>query len=242
MKSFTIPSVLYSRKLFVLFFLIAMWFSGISGVVAQDISDFKEAADNTGCESIPYSSERSACQSLQDEIDDNCKDEPVPCVSLLGQKERLIEKVGNAGEQLERSKDKKDDIQDKIDDTEVEGEIAKYKEELFVAEEDIKESQKLWDELEKEYDDFDDEHSIEELYKRAQRCFEARKKSNELFDDVMEKLYRDGSTLTTEEEREFEAYSVKITDHIKSEVAGHIKQMEEVESRMENCRKVLDLK
>jgi septal ring factor EnvC (AmiA/AmiB activator) len=69
------------------------------GVAAADkLEDFKEAAGKTGCEAIPYSSERSECKSEQDKKNTACKD--------LGCERPKVEKL------LETLKEKRQNLAD----------------------------------------------------------------------------------------------------------------------------------
>ena len=52
--------------------VMGLLFAG-SAVLAGVADDFKDAANRDGCEAIPYSSERSACNSAGREVDDWCK-------------------------------------------------------------------------------------------------------------------------------------------------------------------------
>jgi hypothetical protein len=45
---------------------------GLGVALADKLSDFKEAAGNDGCASIPYSDYRSTCESQQSPVHDWC--------------------------------------------------------------------------------------------------------------------------------------------------------------------------
>ncbi len=52
-------------------FFVTLFVADIA--TAQSLSDFKDAAGKEGCDSIPYSSLRSSCQSKQRDVDRWCK-------------------------------------------------------------------------------------------------------------------------------------------------------------------------
>lgn len=51
--------------------VIGVLWSGV--LLADKLDDFKEAASRTGCDAIPYSSDRSDCRSAQDDKDSRCR-------------------------------------------------------------------------------------------------------------------------------------------------------------------------
>ena len=223
-------------------FVITVLMSIPSISIADVIDDFKEAASKTGCESIPFSSPRSNCKSIQRDITEYCKSNVVECSDLLKVKTSLIDMIEKSDKQLKASESKRKSIEGKLDDTDVEGEIKKYKDELSKASRAYQEILDKHNKLLDEYEDFDDDNRIDDGYSRAQRCVEAREKSKKLFDEVKDKLDVDGSSLTTDEERELEYYAVKITDHINSKIKGHDSALNGDRDRVKNCKKVLDTK
>jgi hypothetical protein len=75
-------------------------FGGV--VVAATLSDFKDAADRDGCESIPYEGIRRACSDNSKDVDDWCKrsDRKISCndldpAGLAKQIENVKQKVAN---------------------------------------------------------------------------------------------------------------------------------------------------
>ena len=86
------PSILGAALAAALLFCMV----GVAG--ADKVEDFKEAAGKTGCEAIPYSSERSECKSEQEKKNAACKD--------LGCERPKVEKL------LETLKEKRQNLAD----------------------------------------------------------------------------------------------------------------------------------
>jgi hypothetical protein len=210
--------------------------------LADDFDAFERAAGQRGCNSIPFYRARTNCQRIQRDVKEYCKTDVVKCSELLSEKTKLIDKIKKSDGQLKYAEEKRDRLEKKLADTDVEGEIAKYKKELSRASDEYQDALDDHNELLGEYESFDDDNEVSEGYDAAQRCVKARTESNELFDEVLEHLYIDGSTLTETEEIELEHFAVKITDHIKSEIKNHETALRDANGRVTNCKKVLDKK
>lgn len=91
--------------------LLAFWGLVMAGVLwpsmilADKLDDFKEAASRTGCEAIPYSSDRSDCKSAQEKKDDRCRD--FSC--RRDEAERQLEKYKEKKKNLEEARERKNE-------------------------------------------------------------------------------------------------------------------------------------
>jgi hypothetical protein len=82
---------------------------GLGVALADKLSDFKEAAGNEGCASIPYSDYRSTCESQQSPVHDWCDGGhgAVSCPGGESGTRQLKEAVDKAQRTLEAAKDAK---------------------------------------------------------------------------------------------------------------------------------------
>lgn len=71
--------------------------------VADKLDDFKEAAGKTGCDAIPYSSERSECKSQQEKKNASCKDFACNRAEVEKLQEKLKEKRQNLADAKSRN-------------------------------------------------------------------------------------------------------------------------------------------
>lgn len=225
-----------------------------AGAVAQTVDDFKNASQETGCKSIPYPDKRSECETLQGEIKNYCKTDVIDCGELLKKKTDLRTDIDNHTRRIAELQNKKAPLvherdaqpEDQVD------QIRSYNEKINAVDEDIDAVQKEIAGLIKTFEGFDRDNRADVAYERGQKCLDYRTKSNKLFADVLEDLYKEptntlGSTPGEGVEydatkRELEAYAVKIADGIKSETPGHETAAQDANGRIKSCKEVLDLK
>lgn len=87
-------------------FVIPLFVLFASSVADADkLDDFKDAASRSGCEAVPYSSERSDCKSRQSDKDALCRD--FSC--SRGDAEKLLEKYKDKKRSLEEARARKNE-------------------------------------------------------------------------------------------------------------------------------------
>ncbi|MFM2398113.1 MAG: hypothetical protein RL341_270, partial [Pseudomonadota bacterium] len=212
-------------------------------VAAQTVSDFKSASERNGCASVPYSGKRSDCESIQREIDANCKTDAIDCVDLYKIKADVIKSIENQKKEIGNIENKRAGLVKERDNypKEQEAQIKSWNEKIKTVDEDIANAKKKLDETAGKLKNFDSDNKVVAGYERAQKCADNRKRSNTLFGAVMEDLYKEptktlGSTpgegvTYNAQKRELEAYAVKIVDGIKKEIAGHTTAQTNAENR-----------
>lgn len=111
------------------------WASMVLGLVvaavavADKLSDFKEAAGKTGCDSIPYSDLRSNCSSQSSYVHDWCDGGrgPVTCTDeqITRQLKENVDRAKKSVEQLEQKRRDLDDRRSRASDDEERERISK---------------------------------------------------------------------------------------------------------------------
>lgn len=82
---------------------------GLGVALADKLSDFKSAASNDGCESIPYSDDRSTCTSQQSPVHEWCDGGRgvVSCIGGESGTRQIKDAIDKAQRALETAKDAK---------------------------------------------------------------------------------------------------------------------------------------
>jgi hypothetical protein len=80
---------------------------------ASTLDDFKEAAGKTGCESIPYTDQRSTCGSQQSDVHSYCDGERGPVSCELGVTQNLTSQLVREHKDNDELKSKRRDLDDK---------------------------------------------------------------------------------------------------------------------------------
>ena len=238
----------FKRSTFLAFLFVGV-LSITTPAIADVLSDFKASASKKGCESIPYSSQRSKCFSIQSDRKNRCSRPIANCKALLIQKKRLIEKIKGAKGELKKLENKKSGFETELKRHKDEGQIKSFEEKISRIEDEIEDQQDKVTDQEREFDDFDSEHDVDEGIDQAKRCLYLRGGLRELFYDALDDVrevendpedYLD-SDATDDQKNELRGYADRIIDHIESEEERHMKAEEQYEGWLTNCEKVSDV-
>jgi hypothetical protein len=211
---------------------------------ADLLADFRHAATQKGCQSIPYEDARRNCVANSEEVEKNCKQDVVKCDTLLGQKQRLLDKLKNARIQMDRVITKRSGVEEKLKKTKVEGEKTKYTREISTLNREIASHLEDVEALRREAAEFDTQFRVNVGLQNAKLCLTSRSVVDQIFnlqsDRIMdEKL---GSKASDAQKKELKALASAIIEKMKPEWRVHEIAIKDTHGRIANCQKVVDMK
>lgn len=195
--------------------------------LASITDDFKDAANKDGCDAIPYSSERSTCNSLGRDVDDWCKNSSRrwSCDDLdPSGLNRNIENVSSKIEDLEREKsdleDKRNHSSDESERKDLETKIEEKKSQI----EELEKKVEAWKkQLESEKSMARDRQAI------GEKCVSNRVDVQKLFASVKSKVQ-------SESDPDAKQYAGKLVEIYERAEKGHQEAIDITNRGIEKCK------
>lgn len=197
---------------------------------AQSLSDFKDAAGKKGCDSIPYSSLRSSCQSKQRDVDSWCKGskgvwscEGLDPEGLKKQMEDVKRKVAELKKEKANLASKKSGAKDDKEKRALEDRITATEKEIEKLEEMIEGWQKKLEYEQKE---------IKERIYKGEKCRDYRQAVAQIFQDAKSKAKGESNA-------EIKPLAQKLIEKYEDGEAGHGIAIELAKKAISKCKDML---
>jgi seryl-tRNA synthetase len=208
--------------------LVALLFVCETTAWADKIDDFKEAVNKTGCESIPYSDQRSNCNSQQDEVHRWCDGEKGPVSCELGVTRDLQAKLASEQKNSEALSDKRRDLNDKLSHASDEQDKSRLKSEIEAVDKDIEASTKKIEGLKRDLDNR--KYAIQKVIETINKCIDYRRAVMNEFSYAQDKV-------RGENDPDIQTYARQLRDKYEESKRGHEIQITNRNNSLEDCKK-----
>lgn len=195
---------------------------------AQSLSDFKDAAGETGCKAIPYSSLRSSCESKQRDIDTSCKVESWTCDKL--NPEGLKKQIENVKGKIEELKKEKQSLESKKPGAKDDTEKREIENKISETEKEIRKFEEMIDGWQKKLED--ERKEIRERISMGEKCRDARQDQIKIFAEAKSKA-------KGETDAEIKPYAQKLVEKYEAGERGHENVLDLVKRGIEKCKGML---
>lgn len=196
-------------------------------VLAGVADDFKDAANRDGCEAIPYSSERSSCNSAGREVDDWCKSSSRKwsCDDL--DPSGLNRNIDNVNAKINDLKKEKDDLESKRNNAKDDSERRDLESKIKDKKDQIEALQSKVEAWKKQ---LDNEKSIaKDRQEIGERCVANRVAVQKIFANVKSKVQ-------SESDPEAKQYVSKLVDKYTAAEKGHQEAIDITKRGIEKCK------
>ena len=202
----------------------------VSGIALASIADdFKDAANKDGCDAVPYSSERSSCNSLGRDVDDWCKNSSRKwsCDDL--DPSGLTRNIDNVTSKISDLKREKSDLEDKRNHSSDESERKDL-------EGKIEEKKGQIDDLEKKVEAWKKQLETEKSMARDRQAFGDKCVANRV---EVQKLFASvKSKVQNETDPDAKQYASKLVEIYTRAEKGHQEAIEITNRGIEKCKRM----
>ncbi|HEU0034476.1 MAG TPA: hypothetical protein VFQ53_27825 [Kofleriaceae bacterium] len=195
-----------------------------AGVVAAGIADdFKNASNSTGCDAIPYSSERETCKRA--DVDGWCKSKKWSCDDL--DPSGLNRNIDNVNSKISDLKKEQSDLESKRNNAKDDSERRDYDDKIKDKKNQIEALQAKVDAWKKQ---IDSERSLaRDRQDVGERCIAERKTVQKAFADAKYKVER-------ESDADAKQYASKLVSIYDSEAKGHQEAIDITQKGIDKCK------
>ncbi len=201
---------------------------GASVALADKLSDFKDAASKTGCESIPYSDLRSTCDSGGSGVTDWCKNSSrsVNCGSDSITRD-LKNKIEQAKKNVENLKDKKRKLEDDKSRATTEDDKNRIGKDIEAVDKDIYEAGKLVDQAVADLETR--KRFVETTMDNINKCIDYRRSVMNVFASALDKV-------RGETDPDVVPYARQLRDKYEETKRGHEIAITEKNNALSTCK------
>lgn len=195
---------------------------------ADKIDDFKEAVNKQGCDSIPYSDLRSTCNSQQDEVHRWCDGEKGPVTCELGVTRDLMSKLVSEQKNIEASKDKRRDLDDKRSNAADDQEKSRLTSEIEAVDKEIEASTKTSEGLKSDLENR--KYELQKVTDTINHCIDYRRAVMNVFAYAQDKV-------RGETDPDIQEYARQLRDMYEKSKGGHEIQISNRNNSLDDCKK-----
>jgi hypothetical protein len=206
--------------------VMGLLFAG-SAVLAGVVDDFKDAANRDGCEAIPYSSERSACNSAGREVDDWCKNSSRKwsCDDL--DPSGLTRNIDNVNAKINDLKKEKDELEYKRNNAKDDSERRDLESKIADKKDQIEALQVKVEAWKKQLDN--EKSMAKDRQEIGERCVSNRIAVQKIFESVKSKVQ-------SESDPEAKQYVSKLVDKYTAAEKGHQEAIDITKRGIVKCK------
>ena len=214
------------RNSYILTSTILLLLSGGTAAHADKLDDFKEAAANSGCNSIPYTDLRRNCRSQQSEVHPWCDGGrgPVSCATGVTAQLRvdLTREQRRLDDQLQRRRELEDKRARAADDIE----RTRYDAELHQLDNEIATTKRRVDEVQREIGTRKD--LVDKTIYTLQKCLDYRRAVTNVFAYTTDKVHGESAA-------ELKPYAEQLRAKWAAEISGHADAINNKTNALTHC-------
>lgn len=199
----------------------------VATAAAQTPSEFEQAAGSSGCSLIPYSSQRSTCESKGAYVEEYCKRKTWACDGL--DPDGLKRNIENVKRKIEDLRRERDSLQSKRSSSTDDGEKRDLENKIADIEKDLRRFEDMAKEWEQKLEDEKKEISAR-LYV-GRWCRDYRLEVQKIFSEAKSKL-------KSESDPDIKPHAQRIVEKIEAEEPGHKTAIDIVQRGVEKCERM----
>lgn len=202
--------------------------TSVAPASADKLDDFREAVNNTGCNSIPYSDLRSTCRSQQEDVHPWCDGDRGPVKCDINGTRDLKNAQDAVRRELEALQDKKKELESRQSNASNDTERERIKGEIEAITKQIDAAKARQDDLRRDVERRKD--FVDKALYTLNKCIDYRRAVMNVFAYATDKV-------RGENDPEVRPYAAQLRDRYPEQISGHEKAIENKTNALETCKK-----